>query len=114
MHELEAIDIGSYLRRKTRTKETALVKKIMHQMSTVGFLLLSNIPDYNQDELLRAITAFHTKISLDDKMKMAPKHFNSNNDNRLRGFFPFIPNDPSHKEFYDMSHSLNELEPEEL
>ena len=83
-------------------------------MSTVGFLLLSNIPDYDQAELLRAVNAFHNDIPLEDKYKLCPKHFNSQNENILRGFSPFIPNDPSHKEFYDMSHNPSDIEADEL
>lgn len=33
---------------------------------------------------------------------MKLKHFNRDNKNIYRGFFPFLDNDPSHKEFYDM------------
>jgi len=72
-------------------------------MSNVGFIYLKNVPDYRQAELYKAVKAFHHDITLEDKEQMKLKHFNKNNKNRMHGFFPFIDNDPSHKEFYDMS-----------
>lgn len=80
----------------------------------MGFMVLQNVPGYDQAELLKAVMAFHSEIPLEDKEPLKPKHFNDANPQRLRGFFPFIPNDPSHKEFYDMAHRLEDLEPEEL
>ena len=43
------------------------------------------------------------------KMKMAPKHLNSENKNIYHGYFPFIEGDPSHKEFYDMPRPLEDI-----
>lgn len=37
---------------------------------------------------------------------MAPKHFNNSNSNTMHGYFPFLENDPSFKEFYDMARPL--------
>ena len=33
---------------------------------------------------------------------MSPRHFNKENQNIYHGYFPFIENDKSHKEFLDM------------
>ena len=46
----------------------------MDQMKTVGFCLIKNVPDHNEDELLPAIEEFY---SLPEKVKMtmALKHF---------------------------------------
>ena len=71
-------------------------------MSTVGFLLLTNPKDFDEQELLKAIKAYHYDIPADAKHKLKLRHFNKENSNLTRGFFPFIDNDVSHKEFYDM------------
>ena len=42
------------------------------------------------------------KLPMEVKLKMAPKHFVKENKNVYSGYFPFIDNDVSHKEFYDM------------
>ena len=40
---------------------------------------------------------------------MAPKHLNKQNKNIYHGYFPFLPSDPSHKEFYDMPRPLEDI-----
>ena len=67
----------------------------------VGFLHLKCVEGFDEDELLRDTKAFHS-ISQEIKKKAWPKHLNSKNPNIFRGWFPFMDNDPSHKEFYDM------------
>jgi isopenicillin N synthase-like dioxygenase len=49
---------------------------------------------------LKALKAFHG-LPIEEKMRMAPKHFNQENSNRFHGYFPFLENDISHKEFID-------------
>lgn len=40
---------------------------------------------------------------------MAPKHFNPENSNSMHGYFPFLENDTSFKEFYDMARPLSDI-----
>jgi isopenicillin N synthase-like dioxygenase len=80
----------------------------MKQMSDLGFCYITNVKDFKEDELLDAIKAFHN-LPVDFKMKMAPKHFNPENSNIFKGYFPFIENDPSFKEFYDMSRQYSDI-----
>jgi len=49
------------------------------------------------------------ELPLEAKMRMAPKHFRESNDNIYRGYFPFIENDTSHKEFMDMGRPLSDI-----
>lgn len=72
-------------------------------MSTVGFCLVKNVEGYNEQALLNASKGFHYDIPKEAKEQMKPKHFNQNNHNIYKGYFPFIENDTSHKEFYDMA-----------
>ena len=69
-------------------------------MSSVGFIYLKNVVGYNQDELYQAVKAFYYDIPIEDKEQLKLKHFNQENPNRLLGYFPFIDNDPSHKEIF--------------
>ena len=52
---------------------------MMNQMSNVGFIYLKNVPGYNQQELFKAVKAFHHDIPLKDKDQMKLKHFNKDN-----------------------------------
>ena len=103
IYELVAIDFAS-------SDKQAMISKLMEQMRTVGFILIDNVPDFNEDELLKASKAFHN-LPLEMKMKLALKHFNNETRNVYRGYFPFLDNDPSHKEFYDMSRPLKDISP---
>ena len=80
----------------------------MEQMSSVGFCLITNIPGFDEEELFKAVKAFHD-IPLAERMKIALQHFNSKNKNTYRGFFPFLVGDVSLKEMYDMSRPYSEI-----
>jgi hypothetical protein len=41
------------------------------------------------------------------------KHFKLENPNLYRGYFPFIDNDPSHKEMFDIGRPLSDIGEEE-
>ena len=99
--QLVAIDMSD-------TDKSQIVKQLMAQMSTVGFCLVTNVPGHNEEELLEAIKCFHN-LPIEEKMKMAPKHFNQENSNTVHGYFPFLENDPSFKEFYDMARPLSDI-----
>ena len=85
-----------------------LVKELMNQMEGIGFCLVTNVPGHDEDGLLTAIKAFHA-LPLEAKIKLAPWHFNDKNPNKYRGYFPFLKNDPSHKEFYDMTRDIKDI-----
>ncbi len=48
-------------------------------------------------------------MSEEDKRALYLNQDNANNKNFYRGYFPFKPNDPSHKEFFDMGGPLERL-----
>ena len=80
----------------------------MHQMSTIGFCLITNVPGHNEDEYLEAIKKFHS-IPLEEKMKLALRHYVPGNKNIIHGYFPFLENNVAHKEFYDMARPLSDI-----
>ena len=82
--------------------------QIMHQMESVGFCLLTNVPGHDEQELLRAVKAYH-ELPQEMKMSMAPKHFAPENKNIYHGYFPFLESDVSHKEMYDMPRPLSDI-----
>ena len=103
--DLPAIDM--------QAPEKEIIPKIIEMMSTVGFLHLKNVPGFEEDELLKDAKAFHS-IPQELKKQAWPKHINKENSNIYRGWFPFLDNDPSHKEFYDMGQPIKDIDPEHL
>lgn len=74
----------------------------MHQFTTVGFAYVKNFSkEWDEQEHFQMIKAFH---AMPDEVKhnLKMKHHNQANSNRYRGLAPFMDNDPSHKELFDM------------
>lgn len=92
--------------------EEEIVEQIMDMCCNLGFFHLKNIPDFDEDALLSIMKEFH---ALPDSVKQDLKlsQYNPDNSNTYRGFIPFIDNDPSHKEMFDMGCNIAEFTPEE-
>ena len=104
MVSLPAIDMND--------REDKIVPAIMEMLTEVGFLHLKNVPGFREDQLLADVKAFHR---LPERIKKAgqPKHLNPANKHVYRGWFPFLDNDVSHKEFFDMGCPYDEVRDEE-
>lgn len=89
-----------------------VMKAIMHQMKNIGFLTIDNNESFNEAELLKAIKAFH-RLPQKTKHSLSPHHLNKKNKNLIHGYFPFFPNDPSHKEFLDYARNLKDISKKE-
>ncbi len=81
-------------------------------MTNLGFLLLSNVPDYDEDALFQHQKWFFSQ-SDDVKKKLYKNHFHKENPNYYRGFAPFIPNDPSYKELYEIGLDMDKVSEDE-
>ena len=79
----------------------AVTDAIMEQLTSLGFLALGNVPDYDEQELYKwqKWLFAHSK---EEKQRLYKRSFNPDNSNIYRGFAPFIENDPSHKELYEI------------
>ncbi len=91
--DLEAIDM-TWPREKIR-------EVLMHQLQNLGFLCLTNLPDYDEEELFKQ-NVWVFNLPEDEKKKLYQNHHNKDSKNYYRGLCPFLPNDVSHKELYDM------------
>lgn len=80
----------------------------MYQLKNLGFLSLTNVPGYNETALLDA-AKWLFNIDAEDKRKMGQKHHYEGSKNYYRGLAPFIPNDPSHKELFDMGMNYSKV-----
>ena len=93
-----------------KDSDEEIIDQLMKQIYTIGFQLLKNINDYDEKKHLEAIKAFH---NIDPSLKklMFKKSGNPENINIFRGYTPFLPNDKSHKEFYDEGLSQDQIDP---
>ena len=80
----------------------------MDQMTNLGFLLLSNISGFDESQLFDHQKWFFN-LSEDVKRKLYKNHFLKENPNYYRGFAPFIPNDPSYKELYEIGLDMSKV-----
>ena len=104
MVELPAIDM--------QDSEESIVQQVYQMMTTTGFLHLKNIDGFDEDSLLADVKRFHDMPDT-EKRKLYTRKFNAENANTYRGFCPFIANDASHKEFFDMGSPYEEADEEE-
>lgn len=84
----------------------------MKQLTTVGFLHLKNVEGFDEDEHLARVQEFHS-IPDSEKESLKWHHHNTANPNYYRGLAPFVDNDPSHKELFDMGGSIGLCSEEE-
>ncbi|TNV77061.1 hypothetical protein FGO68_gene7206 [Halteria grandinella] len=80
-------------------------------METLGFLLLSNIPGFSEEEIFKWQKWFFA-LPNEVKDKLIMNHFNHpDSPNHYRGLAPFIDNDISHKEFLEVGLDLSKVSP---
>ena len=84
-----------------------LSEQLMSQMTSVGFCYVTNVKGHDEDKLLKALKKFFA-ISEESKMKLALNHFRKKNPNIYHGYFPFLKNNVSYKEFYQLSRPLSD------
>eukprot|EP00353_Schmidingerella_taraikaensis_P006955 CAMPEP_0185574362 /NCGR_PEP_ID=MMETSP0434-20130131/5851_1 /TAXON_ID=626734 ORGANISM="Favella taraikaensis, Strain Fe Narragansett Bay" /NCGR_SAMPLE_ID=MMETSP0434 /ASSEMBLY_ACC=CAM_ASM_000379 /LENGTH=77 /DNA_ID=CAMNT_0028190907 /DNA_START=21 /DNA_END=250 /DNA_ORIENTATION=+ len=77
----------------------------MNNLRTVGFLVLTNVPGYDEGEHFEAVRAFYRDIPEAEKKRMIWHNHYPQNKNVFRGLTPVVPNDAAHKEMYDMGGS---------
>lgn len=84
----------------------------MHELKTVGFFLITNVPGFEEKDLLHWGKWFCAQ-SDEQKRKYYKRFWNAENPNIYRGLAPFIDNDPSHVEIFDMGMDYEDLTEEE-
>lgn len=89
-----------------------ITAQLMHQMTNLGFLALANIPGYDEEALFRHQKWFFA-LSPEAKQALYKNHFRKENKNLYRGLAPFIDNDPSHKELYEIGLDWAQVSEEE-
>lgn len=84
----------------------------MHELKTVGFFLVTNVPGYDEKDLLHWGKWFCGQPE-EEKKKLWKRFWNKENANIYRGLAPFIDNDPSHVEIFDMGMDYEDVTEEE-
>ena len=87
-------------------EEADIIRGIKEQMKGLGFIQIKNVEGFDEKKTFENIKKFH---SLDDSVKrqLWTKNHNSENSNIYRGLHPFVDNDESHKELFDMGMPLD-------
>lgn len=96
--ELKAVDFSKECETNPADK---IISELLMQFATVGFLKIKNLEGFDEDRYLMACQMFHN-LPMDRKRKLLLAKDNPANPNNYRGYLPFVGNDPSHKEMYDM------------
>mmetsp|Transcript_87409 Transcript_87409/g.209118 ORF Transcript_87409/g.209118 Transcript_87409/m.209118 type:complete len:378 (+) Transcript_87409:27-1160(+) len=87
-------------------------RELMQQLSSIGFLVLTNVAGYDEAAYMDACQALHA-LPEQEKRALYLRKDEAGNNNVYRGYQPFKPNDPSHKEFFDQGLSLDKINAEE-
>jgi len=98
--ELPAVDM--------QAPDEETVPQLMEMMTNLGFLHLRNVPGFDEKRHLEICKAFHA-LPKEAKTKLLLKSHNPANSNIYRGLVPFLDNDASHKEFYDMGGDVDAM-----
>lgn len=86
-------------------------RAIVHAMETIGFLVLDNIPGYDEQKLLEA-TRWFFDLPLERRMRVSRKKWNEHAKNLYRGYFPVDHEAISFKEGLEMGPEIPENDPE--
>lgn len=85
---------------------------ILHELQTTGFFTITNVPGHDEEKLLKW-GKWLCGLPKEEKDRMTKKFWNKDNKNVYRGLAPFIDNDPSHVEIYDMGLDYEKVTEEE-
>lgn len=111
----EKIELGEFLSLEQvdwTWDEEKKREAIMKELKTTGFLLITNVPGHDEEKLLKW-GKWLCALPKEEKDRLTKRYWNKQNSNRYRGLAPFIDNDPSHVEIYDMGLDYDKVTPPE-
>ncbi|GBG29387.1 1-aminocyclopropane-1-carboxylate oxidase 2 [Hondaea fermentalgiana] len=95
-----------------REDDTEIARELIGQMETIGFLVLTQVPGYEEEVYLDACKALH-ELPASVKHDMFLQKDEPTHSNVYRGYQPFKPNDASHKEFFDQGFPVGPMDAQE-
>jgi isopenicillin N synthase-like dioxygenase len=111
----EKIELGEFLELQQvdwTLPDEVKREKILHELRTTGFLLITNVPGHDEERLMHW-GKWLCGLSKEEKGRLTKRYWNKENKNVYRGLAPFIDNDPSHVEIYDMGLDFDKVTPPE-
>ena len=84
----------------------------MQELKTTGFFNITHVPGHDEEKLLYW-GKWLCALSKEEKARLTKRYWNPENKNVYRGLAPFIDNDPSHVEIYDMGLDYDVVTPGE-
>lgn len=91
---------------KSRTDRKNLADTVVNALENVGFLFIDNVEGIDFDMLYKACEWFFSRPD-EIKNALTRNHWNPNNKNIYRGYFPLKPNAPSRKEAFEFGRDIN-------
>lgn len=95
---------------KAKTDKETVAKQVVHALENIGFLYIDGIDGIDFDKLLEACKWFFS-LPMDVKQTLMRQHWNSENKNVYRGYFPVKENEPSRKEGFEFGRDIKPNDP---
>lgn len=111
----EKAELGEFLELKAvdwRWDDDSKRETILQELKTVGFFIIQNAPGHDEEKL-KYWGSWLCNLPKEEKDRLTKKYWNPENPNVYRGLAPFIDNDPSHVEIYDMGMDFDQVSAEE-
>ena len=93
-----------------RTDREALGKEVVSALENIGFLCIDNVKGLDFDKLLESCKWFFSQ-PLATKNALTRQHWNQDNPNVYRGYFPVVEGEPSRKEGYEFGRDIKPNDP---
>ena len=93
-----------------RTDREALGKEVVNALETSGFLFIDNVKGLEFDKLYESCKWFFNQ-PVEIKNAIMRNHWNKDNSNVYRGYFPVVEGEPSRKEGFEFGRDVKPNDP---
>lgn len=95
---------------KAKTDRKAVAEDVVHALENIGFLYIDNIGEYDFEKLFESCKWFFRQ-SKEVKNGLLRQHWNKDNPNVYRGYFPVVEGEPSRKEGFEFGRDIKPNDP---
>ena len=103
--QLPIIDLS-----KAKTHRKELAATVVHALENIGFLYVDNVEGIDYDKMFEACKWFFGQ-PWEVKKSLLRKHWNEDNKNVYRGYFPVVEGEPSRKEGFEFARDIPPNDP---
>ena len=95
---------------KTKLHRKEIAAEVVRALETSGFLYLDNVPGLDHEKLFQTCKWFFSQ-PWEFKKKLLRNHWNPENKNYFRGYFPVVEKEPSRKEGFEIGRDVDPDDP---